>query len=105
MTQEQCAGCTNYLNNIQILQKNRENPLAFPLDVEWKNCSMGPDVYLNCKKRLKKQIYVTSEKAFKKHCEKCPELADFEKTERPNFTHRVFCKAEKCIRPKEANTQ
>lgn len=77
MTQEGCAGCTNYLSNLQIIQKHREwnevnlkrkirinrkgeaellaadtedaNP--FPLDVPWKNCSMGPDCWLNCKEK------------------------------------------------------
>jgi hypothetical protein len=61
MTQEECAkvGCKHFITNAQLLITNRRNNEAvaglgdkdYPLDVEWKNCLSGPDVWFNCEKR------------------------------------------------------
>jgi hypothetical protein len=81
MTQEGCYGCINYLSNVKLAELNknweknahivkiRQDPFLhpkvygrtedtnpFPLDVDWKNCSMGPDVWLNCDERKTKHI-------------------------------------------------
>jgi hypothetical protein len=61
-TQRNCYDCPDFITNIQLLtyRKQRadkgENPdESFPLDVDWKNCREGPDVFLNCTKRRGKQ--------------------------------------------------
>lgn len=81
MTQEGCYGCINYFSNIKIAEEHKKweennntikirldpflNPKTyghtdeanpFPLDVDWKNCSMGPDVWLNCDERKTKHL-------------------------------------------------
>lgn len=72
-TQETCVGCFWYISNIDNLREHRawqernkrrlhldskgqifinepepETANPFPLDVEWKNCRLGPDKWLNC---------------------------------------------------------
>lgn len=60
MTQEQCAkaNCKWFRTNAEIRRLNRERSNGnevFPLDVEWKNCLLGPDYWLNCRKRRKQK--------------------------------------------------
>lgn len=57
--QKNCFNCQQFRTNIEIraLHKSLEDfsvgsgDKTYPLDVEWKNCLDGPDVWLNCRKR------------------------------------------------------
>jgi len=52
MVQHNCYGCPEFLTNVELLRLNKESgDEVFPLDVEWKNCISGLDVWLNCQKR------------------------------------------------------
>lgn len=59
MSQRNCYDCEYFLTNVKIISLNKaENERkagsgdeVWPLDVEWKNCIMGSDVWLNCHKR------------------------------------------------------
>ncbi len=60
-SQEDCAGCDQYISNIEILKQRKfeqipkNDTTSWPDDVYWKNCTGGPEVWLNCKRRIEQR--------------------------------------------------
>jgi len=66
MKNKNCYDCCMFMNNVELRQLNRDfGDEIFPFDVEWKNCLQGPDVYLNCRKRIEKEGNINHEKKAK----------------------------------------
>ena len=52
-----CEGCPDYIPYERLVRLNdRQGDEAWPLDVEWRSCIGGPDLWLNCPVRRRKKM-------------------------------------------------